>query len=175
MILVANHSNTLDPVILQIGSPRRLVHFMMAKEYYEKKPFKLIYKLFGAIPVNRTGTDIASVRTALRTLREGKVIGIFPEGRMSMTGEMQDARPGVAALVLMSGATVVPAYISGVRPHSGVIRDCLHRQDVRIRYGRPLRFDNYKGRDRDKATLEEVTGKIMAAIAALRDAGHAKA
>ena len=92
MVVVANHISAMDPVILQISSPRRIIHFMMAKEYYEKKPWYWLYKAFGTIPVNRSGTDIAAVRAALRVLKDEKVIGLFPEGRISLTGEMQDAR-----------------------------------------------------------------------------------
>lgn len=176
VIVVANHTSGLDPVILQASSPRRIIHFMMAREYYEKWPLSLIYKAFGAIPVNRTGNDIAAVRLALRALQEGKVLGLFPEGKISMDGSLQEGRPGVAAIALMSGATVVPACITGTRRHQGMLSDFMGRARVRIKYGKPLRANDLvpgagattKNVVRDEATLRAVTERIMGAIRELQ-------
>ncbi len=66
VIFVANHSAAYDPLCLQAASKHRLIQFMMAKEYYEKWPLKYIFKWLQVIPVNRTGNDTASIRTALR-------------------------------------------------------------------------------------------------------------
>ena len=169
VLVVANHSSAIDPVILQSSSARRIIHFMMAREYYEMKPFYWIYKAFGAIPVNRTGTDIAALRRAVRLLKEGKVVGMFPEGRISLTGELQDARLGVAKIALMSGATIVPAHIHGTLPHQSMMKDFTKRTHLTVRYGAPLRFNQFAGKDRDPDTLEQVTSQIMAAITKLRD------
>jgi len=168
VIVVANHVSGMDPVMLQVSSPRRVIHFMMAREYYEKKPLFWLYKAIGIIPVNRTGNDIASVRTALRTLEDGKVLGLFPEGKITMTGELQQFQNGVAMLVLMSGATVVPACITGSNVHVSFFRDFTRRARLRIRYGRPMRFDQYGKKQRDKETLDKVTAAIREAIETLR-------
>jgi 1-acyl-sn-glycerol-3-phosphate acyltransferase len=169
VIVVANHSNAMDPIIMQVSSPRRIIHFMMAKEYYEKKPFVYLYRAFGVIPVNRSGNDISSVRTALRTLKDGKVIGLFPEGRISEDGKMQDAKNGVAMLALMSGAPVVPAFIYGVNVYKGMVSDFLRKSKVRIAFGAPIRLEQFKGREREEAAREEVTQLIMAAIKKMCD------
>ena len=117
MIFVANHTTGYDPLILQVSSKFRPIQFMMAKEYYEKKPLHWFYKALRVIPVNRTGNDTASFRTALRALKDGACIGMFPEGKISEDGRMNvRGREGVALLAPMSGATVVPAYISGTHP-----------------------------------------------------------
>ena len=113
VIFVSNHSSAYDPIILQAVSKRRLIQFMMAKEYYLMKPLNYLYRWLGVIPVNRTGNDTASIRAALRVLHDGGCIGMFPEGKISSDGRMDRGRPGVAMLALMSGATVVPAYIQG--------------------------------------------------------------
>ncbi|HUO10039.1 MAG TPA: MFS transporter [Phycisphaerae bacterium] len=167
-ILVANHTTAYDPLVMQVTSKYRLIQFMMAKEYYEKKPFLYLYKAFGVIPVNRTGNDTASFRTALRVLKDGGCIGMYPEGKISDDGRMDEGRPGVALLALMSGATVVPAYIAGTNVHAGMVKDFLIRSKVTIYFGRPLRFDDLKILDRD-AGREIATKRIMDAIIALRD------
>lgn len=172
-IVVANHRSAIDPVVLGLSSPYRIVHFMMAKEYYNVRPFHYLYKALGVVPVNRTGNDTASVRTVLRMLEDGECIGMFPEGRISLDGEMQDAKPGVAMLALMSGATVVPAYISGMRPHQGMVKDILVPSRIRIRYGTPLQFEKDAAKARDADARQQVTDQIMAAIIALRDKARA--
>jgi len=167
VIVVANHTSGLDPLAMQVSSPRRVIHFMMAREYYEKAGMQWFFRAMGGIPVNRSGTEISSVRAALRALQEGKTIGMFPEGRISTTGEMLDARVGVAALVLMSGATVVPAYIAGTLRHESIGSDFKRRARISIRYGRPMAFKQDVPRARDKQALESITAQIMSAIGAL--------
>jgi 1-acyl-sn-glycerol-3-phosphate acyltransferase len=169
VIFVANHTSALDPLVLQAASRRRLIHFMMAKEYYEKWPFRYLYKWLGVIPVNRTGNDTASIRAALRALKDGGVIGMFPEGKISEDGRLQEGRAGVALLALQSGATVVPGYIRGTYVHAGMVNDFKRRARITAFFGAPLRFDDLAGKGRDAEAREAATQRIMGAIRALRD------
>jgi 1-acyl-sn-glycerol-3-phosphate acyltransferase len=141
---------------------------MMAKEYYEKWPLSYLFKWLKVIPVNRTGNDTASVRTAIRALNDGACIGMFPEGRISDDGRMNEARQGVALLALMSKATVVPAYIQGTLPYQGMVKDFLVMNKVTLWFGRPIRFDDLGGK-RDEGAREVATQRIMDALIALRD------
>ena len=168
VIFVANHTTAYDPLVMQAASKHRHIQFMMAKEYYSMKPFVYLYRALGVIPVNRTGNDTASIRAALRTLKDGGCIGMYPEGKISTDGRMNEGRAGVALLALMSGATVVPAYIRGTNVHAGMVQDFLKRSKVTIFFGRPLRFDDLKDLERDEAR-EIANKRIMDAIIALRD------
>ncbi len=167
VIFVSNHTAAFDPLVMQSASKRRHVRFMMAKEYYQQKPLVWFYKSVGVIPVNRSGNDTASIRTALRALQDGECIGMYPEGKISLDGKLGEGRQGVALLALMSGATVVPSYITGNNAHSDMLTDFLKRNRVSIYFGRPLRFDDLKGRD--EVARDEATRRIMDAIIALRD------
>jgi 1-acyl-sn-glycerol-3-phosphate acyltransferase len=169
VIFVSNHSTAFDPIILQAVSKRRLIQFMMAKEYYLMKPFNYLYRWLGVIPVNRTGNDTASIRAALRVLHDGGCIGMFPEGKISVDGRMDKGRPGVAMLAMMSGATVVPAYIQGGNVYSGMIMDFVKPGLVTLYFGRPIRFDDLKGKHKDEAAREVATQRIMDGITSLRD------
>jgi 1-acyl-sn-glycerol-3-phosphate acyltransferase len=167
VIFVANHTTAYDPILMQAASTHRVIQFMMAKEYYEMKPFKFFYKWLKVIPVNRSGNDTASIRTAIRALKDGACIGMYPEGKISTDGRLNEGRPGVALLALMSGATVVPAYIRGTNVHAGMVGDFLKRGKVTIFFGKPLRFEDLKGHSEE--ARDEATRRIMAAITALRD------
>ncbi|HVT82819.1 MAG TPA: MFS transporter [Phycisphaerae bacterium] len=168
VIFVSNHTTAFDPLCLQAASRHRPIQFMMAKEYYEKKPLNYFFKWLKVIPVNRTGNDTASIRTAIRALNEGSCIGMFPEGGISDDGRMGEGKQGVALLALMSNATVVPAYIVGTNTYSGMVSDFLKRSRVTLYFGRPLRFDDLGGK-RDEASREIAAGRIMDAIRGLRD------
>ena len=65
------------------------------------------------IPVKRGEGDIGAMKTAIRLLKSGKVIFLFPEGTRSETGEMNEAQPGIGYLSLMGGAPILPAYVDG--------------------------------------------------------------
>jgi 1-acyl-sn-glycerol-3-phosphate acyltransferase len=167
VIFVANHTTGYDPICLQAASRFRLIQFMMAREYYLQKPLYWFYKSIKVIPVNRTGNDTASIRTALRALAGGACIGMFPEGGISEDGRLREGRQGVALLALMSGATVVPAYIQGTRPHAGMFHDFTSFDKVTLYFGRPLRFDDLQGHD--ESARAAATQRIMAEITRLRD------
>jgi len=168
VIFVANHTTAFDPLCLQAASKYRVIRFMMAKEYYEKKPLNYLLRYLQVIPVNRTGNDTASIRTALRSLTEGSCIGMFPEGGISDDGRMLEGKQGVALLALMSNATVVPAYIQGTSPHAGMLKDFLTFNQVTLYFGRPIRFDDLAGK-RDEGARQTATQRIMDALTGLRD------
>src|SRR5262245_61800817 len=85
-ILIANHTCSSDPAFLQAGCNRPL-GFLIAREYYQNLPWaRWLFDYIGSVPVCRSGQDIASVRKGLLRLREGRALGIFPEGRLQAAG-----------------------------------------------------------------------------------------
>ncbi len=168
LILVANHTSVFDPVCLQVSCRNRAIRFMEAREYYERRPLYYIYRLLRVIPVNRNGNDTASIRAASRELSNNGCIGIFPEGRISDDGQLKDARQGVALLALISNATVVPAYLDGANPFSGMILDFFRFNRITMSFGPPIRFLDLAGQHRDKEAREIALKRIMDGIAALK-------
>ena len=173
VILIANHTSAYDPVCLQVACPHRLIRWMQAREYYNKMPVMPLYRMLGVIPVIRTGNDTASVRTALRALAEDGCIGIFPEGRISNDGRLQEVRTGAALLALMSGAAVIPAYFQWTQPFAGMVRDFLTFNRVTLHFGPAIRLDDLGARHRDPQVREIAARRIVEAIVSLRD--HAEA
>ncbi len=169
VIVAGNHTSGLDPIAMGVSSPHRLIQFLMAREYYELPVLKLLFRNLGCVPVDRSGADAGAVRASLRILKDGGVLGIFPEGAISLDGSLQPGKPGVGAMALITGATVVPVYIRGTHRHVSVGRDFLRRARLEIHYGAPIRFTASRDGSRDKARQQEATDQIMAAIAAIRD------
>ncbi len=110
-IFVCNHRAMIDPVMLAAISPRA-IHFMAKKELFETKLGKWFFSSLLVFPVSRKSADIKSIKKAIALLNEGKVFGIFPEGRRSVTEDMDDFERGTAFIAAKSNAPIVPIYIS---------------------------------------------------------------
>jgi len=163
-ILVCNHTSSLDPVLLQAACPR-VITWMMASEY---NVFGLRWFLNAIEPimVERSGRDMAATRAALRALKDGKLLGLFPEGRIETTHELLEFQTGIALLAQKSGAPVYPAYLDGSQRHTGMLEAMIVPQQITLAFGPPLHLDD-KGDGREG--LEAATTRIRNAVAALAD------
>lgn len=171
VILVSNHTCCIDHMLLQ-ASTRRALGFLIAKELYEFWVFRPFCRMIGCIPVRRDGKDVAAMRAALRALKEGRVVPIFPEGRITPTSgrELGEGKPGVAFIALHAGAPVIPAYIRGTPETNQVGRSLRTPSHSRLVFGPPVDLSDLLGGGKaERDQLEEVTKRIMDAIRALRD------
>lgn len=167
VIIAANHTSPIDPLLLLTASPYRVFAFMIAEEYYRLPVFNRLIRMIDCIPTTRSGTDTAAIKGALRHLNAGGALGIFPQGRIELAGETLGAKEGIAMLALRSGATVVPAHISGVRYNDNVPATFFRRHHARVRYGQPIDLSPYADRSKDRDAWREVADLILARIHAL--------
>ncbi len=172
-ILIANHTSNIDHFLLQAGTFRKL-GFMIAKEYYDFPPFHPFCLMIGCIPVNRNGKDLAATRAALRALHDGRVVPMFPEGKiLPQSGEeIGPGKHGVAFLAIRAKVPVIPAYIRGT-PRSNVFRRSFFTPShSRVVYGTPIQPAEFVQADHsvdEHAFLSATTDRFMAAIITLRD------
>lgn len=162
-ILVCNHISGLDPVLLQALCPRLIV-WMMAREYYEQAGIHYGYRRIEAIPVNRTGRDLAATRMALRALEEGRIVGIFPEGAIATEPGIQPFEPGAALLAGRSGAPVYPACIEGTFRGRDVLPAFVLPGQVTAAFANPLILDTV---DAARQGIDQATLKIQEAVGEL--------
>lgn len=165
-ILVCNHISGIDPVMIQAACPRLIV-WMMAREYYEIGALRWFFQRLQAIPVERTGRDLASTRMAFRALANGRVLGVFPEGRIAPSRQLLPFQTGVALLALRSGAPVYPAYLEGTSRMTEMVEAFFSPQRLTIRFGPEVLLDRS---DASKQGIEAATVKIQQAVAALAPA-----
>lgn len=162
-ILACNHTSSLDPVPIQASCPR-LITFMMAREYAQFPGTRWFFRAIEPILVERSGRDMAATRAALRALKDGKLLGLFPEGRIEKTPELLPFQTGVALLAIKSGVPVYPAFLDGGQRCKGMIEALLTPNRMTIAFGPPLTFDRHlEGRD----ALEAATERIRSAVAGL--------
>lgn len=109
-IVACNHISFWDPLIVACALPRP-VTFMAKEELFKFFILRKIVIWLGAFPVKRGQGDIGAIRKSLAVLRDGKILGIFPEGTRSKTGEIQEAMTGIALIMEKSKAPILPVKV----------------------------------------------------------------
>ena len=140
-LVVANHQGYFDPVFLQMAIARP-VRYLLTSDFYDIGWVQPFFKLVGAIRVEKNGAARSAIKETLESLRQGRLVGIFPEGRLSLDGSFHPIQPGMAYLSAKSGVPVVPARISGsirVLP-KGQWKPTL--ANVTVRFGPPMHFED---------------------------------
>lgn len=169
-IVVANHASFADAIVLGSAYPRRIV-FMITEPIYRLMRLRWFYYMMGTIPVLSGEPDPSAMKAALRTLRDGGVIGIFPEGQRMAGGILGEGKAGAALLAARTGAPVIPAALIGtheVMPVGGVFP---RPRSVRVVIGRPMQFRARSGRRPTRAEIDRFAADMMKAIADLRNGG----
>jgi 1-acyl-sn-glycerol-3-phosphate acyltransferase len=172
VLLVANHTSNLDSPIVGGACPRQL-NFLAKAELFEIPLFGRFIRRLGARPLRREGPDAGALRTALRVLREGGALLVFPEGTRGEEGILRPAKPGAGMLAVLSGAPVVPVYISGSGRALPRGRKFPRPARVTVTFGPPLAVAPDGGRRR-RDDYEAVSREMMAAIARLRDSASSR-
>ncbi len=166
VIVVANHTCAVDPLLIIASCPNRPLGFMIAEEYAHVPIGRHIIKLMECIPVKRDQIDTGATKAALRHLKSGKPLGIFIEGRIAKPGETVEPKDGAALLALRTRAKVVPVHISGTIYDDNVAKSFARRHRARVRFGKPMDLSAY-GEKVDKETLSSVSRMMMERIHAL--------
>jgi 1-acyl-sn-glycerol-3-phosphate acyltransferase len=170
-ILIANHTCAIDHMLLQAGS-RRVLGFLIAREFYDFWAFHPLCKKLGCIPVRRDGRDFAATREDLRALEEGRVVPVFPEGKIlpKSSRELGVGKQGAAFLALHARVPIIPAYICGTPETNTFVKSFLTPSRARVRYGVPIDLSDVAGGPPfSRETLAAVTERLMDAIGGLRD------
>lgn len=164
-ILICNHTSGLDPLLIQSCCPR-LITWMMAAEYYDLIGIGQIFKAVGVIPVTRSGRDTSATRSAMRSLQNGRILGVFPEGRIEKARELLPFQTGVAMMAIKTGVPVYPAYLDGSQRGMEMVPAVLRRQDASIAFGPPIEFDRSND---SKEGLDAATQSMMQAVESLQE------
>ncbi len=157
LIVIANHTGAIDPFLIQ-NRCKFLIHWMMATDTMLPQ-LEWFWERIGIIPVDRDGKDSGPVRDAIRMVRQGKCVGIFPEGRITMPPE--EIRPffaGVGFIVKKTQAPVMLAWISGTPVTNDMTEGLTTRSYARVEYVGLMEFSQ----DED---AEEISEKLRLRLA----------
>lgn len=137
-VLACNHNMGPDYLILGLTTPRQ-IHYMGKAELFRINPLitKVLLKS-GVFPIERGKQDVGALGQAAALVRQGYMLGMFPEGTRSRTGLLQRGKSGAARIALSAGVPVVPAVVIN---SAQVFRSPLQvwkRPQVTVRFGEPL-------------------------------------
>lgn len=175
-ILASNHVSFIDSIFLPLAAPRQV--FFLAKSDYFTTPglkgrlMKWFFTSVGQLPIDRSGgaKSAESLAAAVAALREGKLVGIYPEGTRSPDGRLYRAKIGVARLALETGVPIIPVAQFGNEdvqvPGSNRLRLRKDGKPIRVKtvIGEPIDLTPYLGRDDEWAAQRELADLVIERI-----------
>jgi 1-acyl-sn-glycerol-3-phosphate acyltransferase len=168
-VIASNHVSALDGPVLAVVIARsrgRMTRFVTGAEFFGRPAYGWVLRLFRQIPIRRGRGDEGALDDAIRTVRDGALAAIFPEGRVNPTpaGGLQRGRSGVARIALPAAAPVVPVAVWGTHdrwPRAGLRRTPPFRTRITVVFGPPLSDDGDATSYEDAAAF---TKTVMQAI-----------
>lgn len=132
-IIVSNHTSMMDYLTIMFVFPFRKIRTLIAEVIYKHFFLGVLCNLMDNIPIHRERNDLSFMGEAVKTLRKGKCIQIFPEGRINQSSTLLDFKPSMVYLALRSGAPIVPCYIepnySSIKRTRVIIGEKIYLQD----------------------------------------------
>ena len=172
-LIVANHRSPGDPMLLwsrHAGRPEEIrpIAFLMALELYDVPKLKWFYDALDTIPVARSGRDMKAVKVALKRLKDGGLVGLFPEGGINHDPDrLRPATPGAAFLALATDAPVYPVGLRNAPRGKNIYTGLLKPTRAEIHYGEPVDLSDLRGRKKTPEVLAQATERIMRRVAEL--------
>jgi 1-acyl-sn-glycerol-3-phosphate acyltransferase len=169
-ILAGNHLAVADSFLVPLLVRRRIT-YLAKREYFTQTGLlgwikKVFFTGVGQVPVDRAvGSEAqAALDTAIRLLREGTLLGIYPEGTRSPDGRLYKGKTGVARMALEAGVPVIPVAVIGTNKLNPIGSRMWRPYQVHIRIGEPLDFSRYAGMAGDRFIERSMTDEIMYAL-----------
>jgi len=160
-ILVCNHISGFDPIIIAHKVAPQ-IHYIAKVELTTNPVMGLIMKGLGVIPIKRGEGDTSALEQGVEFVREGRVLGVFPEGKRSKDGQPLRPRLGISIIAGQSKADILPVAIS----YGGMAR---FGAPVTVRYGPLIPSDKINVDLNSPASLRATSKFIMGEIIALMD------
>ena len=161
VIICANHLSFIDSLLVPLYVKRKVV--FLGKSDYFGKWYSWFFRGVGVIPVHREGGERgeASLKAGVEQLAKGNVVSIYPEGTRSPDGRLYRGKTGPARMALRAQCPIIPVAVSGTDQAlpSGSYLPRMKR--IGVRFGTPLDFSRYYGKDDDRFVLRSMTDELM--------------
>lgn len=143
IIIACNHKSNLDPIFIASAIQNREIAAIAKKELFKLKPLAFILNKLNVIPINRDKPDVSTIKSILRAIKDGYILGIFPEGTRVKEPGFGQAKGGLTVFAVKGKADVVPISI---------ISNYKFFNRVTVYIDKPISFKEYYGK---KLTTEE--------------------
>jgi len=141
-LICPNHYTWADPVLVAIVTPRP-IRFMAKYETFKNPFLRFLLNKLGAFPVRRGEPDLNAIKTSLKLLKDGHLLGLFPQGTRVKGEDLGSAHSGVALLAIKSNKKVIPVFIGG---------SYVPFTKMKVFFGEPIDFSAFA---KDKLTGED--------------------
>ena len=163
-LILANHQSFLDPLL--VGLPlHRPISFLARDSLFRVPVVGWILKNTHVMAINQEATSTTSLRQTIQKLQHGFLVGIFPEGTRTYTGQMNEIKPGFTAIIRRAKHPIYPVGIAGAYQALPIKSWFLKPTRVRVVFGSPIsveELEKYSSRDQDAALIELVRSRIAA-------------
>ncbi|EHL16527.1 MAG: lysophospholipid acyltransferase family protein [Peptoanaerobacter stomatis] len=110
-IVASNHRNNLDPLLVIITFNKRKIHYIAKKELFENKILKFILDRTYVISLDRNKNDLGALKESLKVLKDGEILGIFPQGTRVSSIEDDTSKAGIGMFAMRTNTPVIPVSI----------------------------------------------------------------
>jgi len=163
-IIAANHCSNLDPPLVGVAC-KRAIHYLAKKSLLDWPVLGPIFPELNVIPVDQKNADRSALMGAIRVVKNGGAVLIFPEGSRSPDGKLQPAQPGIGMIAAKTGAPVVPVRVSGSFEAFPRGQHWPRLHPINVSVGTPLHYAADGGRNGYQETAETVL-KAVATLSA---------
>ncbi len=167
VILIANHISYLDPMLIGWASLPRLVYYMGKKELFDSRFVSFILSRWGTFPVDRSSLDRQAIVISLALLKDGQVLGLFPEGTRSGSGEMQQMRSGAVRFAVKMRCPILPVGVKGTDRSFGRGAKLPKPARLSVRFGQPFELTEFYDQPMTAERTEQAVNLMHEKIAAL--------
>jgi 1-acyl-sn-glycerol-3-phosphate acyltransferase len=165
VLITTNHMSRLDIPILFVNPVRKDITALVADKYKGHFFFGWFTQVSEGIWIDRSRADFTAFRDAITVMKNGRAVGISPEGTRSDISQLLEGKAGTIILALKSDVPIVPVGISGTDTAVRKIFS-FQRPTIHLRYGPAYRLPPL-GRENREETMKQYTDEIMLRIAAL--------
>ena len=163
-VLASHHVSFLDPVALIVACPRRLV-FLARAELFRMPWLGSFMRFMQTLPIDRRETE-TGLREAVRLLRRGRPVAIFPEGGRQLSGTIGTAKPGMGLLAAYAEVPVVPVLVKGTFEALPPGATWPRLAKIRVAFGPQIR---YPQRRLSSAVYQRIAQHVTASWQDLHD------
>lgn len=168
-IVASNHASLIDPAVVGVACHTMPLIFMAKRELFGVPILGPWVRAVGCIPVERDSGSFKPLKDAVQKLKEGRALGIFPEGRRSPDGRLQKAEAGIGLLALKSGAPIVPVYVSGTDKALAKEKKFITLCKVTAKIGKIISIKETTEFSERREIYEAIGEKVINVISRLKD------
>lgn len=140
-VIISNHSSNADPPLLGMAFRRVRICFLAKKELFDIPLTGAWIKGMDMVCIDRR-VGVSGIKDALRRLKEGKILSVFPEGRRASDGEKLEAKKGIGFIVARAKVPVIPVHIKGSGNALPKGKGIVFGQKIRVNVGNIISPDD---------------------------------